>query len=351
MLLKEIQALVARRQPGLRRGRRSSSARRTTSSCAPPRSSASTSPACAPRARTADGKGAADEQEEQVVAEGDGGTDGAKGKSEGRRGEGQVGGKCMDINNFDAIEIGLASSKKIRGWSSRRGHEAGDDQLPHAEAREGRPLLRAHLRSDQGLGVLLRQVQAGPLQGHRLRALRRRGHPLQGPPRAHGPHRPGRARLPHLVLQGRPQPDRLPDRHGSQGAREGPLLRRLDRHLGRRGGPRRRTSTSSRRKSRRSSTATAPSASSAPRSCASRSSAASPGSRATAPSRSFDDEDELWAEGLGFRTRRSSRTPSARSSLQGARKKALDSEIADTEAYLDDADRAHGARSGRSSRR
>ena len=38
----------------------------------------------------------------------------------------------------------------------RRGHEARDDQLPHAEAGEGRPLLRAHLRSDQGLGVLLR---------------------------------------------------------------------------------------------------------------------------------------------------------------------------------------------------
>ena len=64
----------------------------------------------------------------------------------------------------------------------RRGHQAGDDQLPHAEAREGRALLRAHLRSDQGLGVLLRQVQARPLQGHRLRALRRRGHALQGPP-------------------------------------------------------------------------------------------------------------------------------------------------------------------------
>ena len=64
----------------------------------------------------------------------------------------------------------------------RRGHEAGDDQLPHAEAREGRPLLRAHLRSHQGLGVLLRQVQARPLQGHRLRALRRRGHAVQGAP-------------------------------------------------------------------------------------------------------------------------------------------------------------------------
>ena len=77
----------------------------------------------------------------------------------------------------------------------RRGHQAGDDQLPHAQAGEGRPLLRAHLRSDQGLGVLLRQVQARPLQGHRLRALRRRGHALEGAPRAHGPHRPRRARV------------------------------------------------------------------------------------------------------------------------------------------------------------
>ena len=81
----------------------------------------------------------------------------------------------IDINNFDAIEISLASSKQIRSWSLGRGDEARDDQLPDAEAGEGRPLLRAHLRSDQGLGVLLRQVQARPLQGHRLRALRRRG--------------------------------------------------------------------------------------------------------------------------------------------------------------------------------
>ena len=85
--------------------------------------------------------------------------------------------------------------------------------------------------------MLLRQVQAGPLQGHRLRALRRRGDPFEGPPRADGAHRPRRAGLPHLVLQGRPLADRLPDRHGSEGAREGPLLRRVDRHLDRRGGP------------------------------------------------------------------------------------------------------------------
>ena len=60
--------------------------------------------------------GAADEQEEQVVAEGEGGTDGMAPRSRrGRRGEG--GGLMIDINNFDAIEIGLASSKKIRSWS------------------------------------------------------------------------------------------------------------------------------------------------------------------------------------------------------------------------------------------
>ena len=111
-----------------------------------------------------------------------------------------------------------------------RGHEAGDDQLPDAQARARRPLLRAHLRSDQGLGVLLRQVQARPLQGHHLRALRRRGDAAEGAARAHGSHRPGSARLAHLVLQGRPEPHRLPARHRPARAREGPLLRGIDRH-------------------------------------------------------------------------------------------------------------------------
>ena len=85
--------------------------------------------------------------------------------------------------------------------------------------------------------MLLRQVQARPLQGHHLRALRRRGDPPEGAPRAHGPHRPGRARLAHLVLQGRSEPHRLPARHRAARAREGPVLRGLDRHLGGRRGP------------------------------------------------------------------------------------------------------------------
>ena len=116
----------------------------------------------------------------------------------------------------------------------RRGEEARDDQLPHAQAREGRAFLREDLRSDQGLGVLLRQVQARPLQGHHLRALWRRGHALEGPPRAHGPHRARRAGHAHLVLQGRPEPARLPARHRAEVAREGHLLRRAPDHVGRR---------------------------------------------------------------------------------------------------------------------
>ena len=89
--------------------------------------------------------------------------------------------------------------------------------------------------------MLLRQVQARPLQGDHLRALRRRGDAAEGAPRAHGSHRSRRARLSHLVLQGRPEPDRLPARHRPARAREGALLRRLDRH-GRRPGEARRRS-------------------------------------------------------------------------------------------------------------
>ena len=78
--------------------------------------------------------------------------------------------------------------------------------------------------------MLLRQVQARPLQGHHLRALRRRGDPAEGAPRTDGPHRPGRPGLAHLVLQGGPEPHRLPARHRPARAGEGALLRRLDHH-------------------------------------------------------------------------------------------------------------------------
>ncbi len=125
---------------------------------------------------------------------------------------------------------------------ARRGQEAGDHQLPHAASREGRPVLREDLRTDPRLGVLLRQVQAGALQGHHLRALRRRGDAFQGPSRPHGPHRAVGARRPHLVPARHAVVAGLPaGRHRAQGraqgqaAREGHLLRRQPGHLGRRG--------------------------------------------------------------------------------------------------------------------
>ena len=90
--------------------------------------------------------------------------------------------------------------------------------------------------------MLLRQVQARALQGHHLRALRRRGHSRQGAPRAHGPHQARGAGEPHLVLQGRAVAHGLPARHRPQGAREGALLRRqLRHHLGRHRAPRQRS--------------------------------------------------------------------------------------------------------------
>ena len=90
--------------------------------------------------------------------------------------------------------------------------------------------------------MLLRQVQAGPFPRHHLRALRGRGHAVQGPPRAHGPYRAGRARRPHLVSARHPQLAGLPAHgyrspRGAQGqaAGEGHLLRRQPGHLGGRG--------------------------------------------------------------------------------------------------------------------
>ena len=118
----------------------------------------------------------------------------------------------------------------------RRGNQARNHQLPHPQARARRPLLRAHLRAHQGLGVQLRQVQAHQVQGQEqdLRQVRRAGHPLQGAPRAHGPHPAGRAREPYLVLQGHPQPHGHAFGHQPPHAGKGALLCQLHRARSRR---------------------------------------------------------------------------------------------------------------------
>ena len=160
----------------------------------------------------------------------------------------------IDINNFDAITIGLASSQQIRSWSS--GEVTKPETINYRTLKPEKDGLFCEriFGPTKDWECYCGKYKRVRVQGHRLRALRRRGHPLQGPPRAHGPRRPGRARVAHLVLQGRPVADRLPDRHGSEGAREGPLLRGLDGHAGRRRGAREGRDRNSRRRSRRCST-------------------------------------------------------------------------------------------------
>ncbi len=116
----------------------------------------------------------------------------------------------------------------------RRSQETRDDQLPHAQTRARRAILREDLRPDQRLGVPLRQVQAHSLQGHDLRPLRRRDHARESAPRAHGPYRARHARQPHLVSQRRSEPHRHFARHVAPPAREGHLLRGLRRDRSRR---------------------------------------------------------------------------------------------------------------------
>ena len=108
----------------------------------------------------------------------------------------------LEVNNFNGDPHLARQPGPDPGVVEGRGHQARDHQLPHAQAGEGRAVRRAHLRSHEGLGVLLREVQAHPVQGHHLRQVRRRGHALEGPPRADGPHPAGQPRRAHLVLQG-----------------------------------------------------------------------------------------------------------------------------------------------------
>ena len=141
----------------------------------------------------------------------------------------------IDINNFDAIEIGLASGKKIRGWSS------GEVTKPET--------INYRTLKPEKDGLFCERI-FGPTKDWecycgKYKRVRYKGIVCERcgvevtrskVRRERMGHIDLAAPVSHLVLQGRPEPDRLPDRHGSEGAREGPLLRRLGDHLGGRGG-------------------------------------------------------------------------------------------------------------------
>ncbi len=111
----------------------------------------------------------------------------------------------------------------------RRDQEAGDHQLPDLQAGARRPVLRPHLRADQGLRMLVRQVQADEVQGHHLRKVLGRSDAVARPARAHGPYRTGRAGCPHLVPEVAAVPHRPSARHDAEGSRADSVLRILRR--------------------------------------------------------------------------------------------------------------------------
>lgn len=64
----------------------------------------------------------------------------------------------MEFNVFESIKIGLASPEQIRSWSY--GEVTKPETINYRTLKPERdgPLLRAHFRTDKGLGVPLRQV-------------------------------------------------------------------------------------------------------------------------------------------------------------------------------------------------
>ncbi len=88
----------------------------------------------------------------------------------------------LDVNNFDQLRIGLATADSIRTWSNGEVKKPETINYRTLKPEKDGLFCEKIFGPHEGLGVLLRQVQAGALQGHHLRALRRGGHPLQGPP-------------------------------------------------------------------------------------------------------------------------------------------------------------------------
>ncbi len=130
---------------------------------------------------------------------------------------------------FDQIQIAIATPGEDPFLVVRRNQEAGDDQLSHLQARARRSVLRAHLRADQGLRVLVRQVQAHEVQGRHLREVRRRGDAVARAARAHGPYLAGRPCRAYLVPEVAAEPHRTAARHDAEGPRARPLFRILHR--------------------------------------------------------------------------------------------------------------------------
>jgi hypothetical protein len=160
VLIKEMQSLCLNVEVLSSDGTRSRCVTPRTTSSAPPRSSASTCPVASPapsKRSERHGPGG--------ISRGARRADHPNHLTHQRREKEST--TVLDVNFFDELRSAWPPpTTSVSG--PRRGQEARDHQLPHPQAGEGRALLREDLRPHPGLGVLLRQVQARPLQGHHL---------------------------------------------------------------------------------------------------------------------------------------------------------------------------------------
>ena len=131
---------------------------------------------------------------------------------------------------FDQVGITVASPDSIRSWS--KGEVKNPETINYRtfKPEKGGLVLRAHFRPDPGLGMFLRKIQTHQAQGRDLRPMRRGSDAFPRAPRAHGPHRTGRAGFPHLVLQVHALAHRPDARHDLAPSRARHLLRGLHRH-------------------------------------------------------------------------------------------------------------------------
>jgi len=78
----------------------------------------------------------------------------------------------FELNNFEAIKIGLASPEKIREWS--RGEVKKPETINYRTLKPEKEglFLREDFRSYKGLGMPLWEIQENQVQGNSMRPLR-----------------------------------------------------------------------------------------------------------------------------------------------------------------------------------
>ena len=130
---------------------------------------------------------------------------------------------------FDQVAIAVASPDTIRSWT--KGEVKNPETINYRtfKPEKGGLFCERIFGPTRDWECSCGKVQAHQAQGRHLRPLRRRSDARPRAPRAHGPHRTGRAGLAHLVLQVHALPPRPHARHERAPARARHLLRGLHR--------------------------------------------------------------------------------------------------------------------------